>query len=401
MTHVGISFSVGIIDMMFQALSHKNYIRVFVFVVVTITGNGCQSKVLLLPKNSHDTTQSWLQETGSSSGCSYRIAGPEPPLYLKWQQRIDGAPLGGSLLVGDVIVQLTKTSNVTYIDRNSGRRLSRRGISQDVCGPSAIAGESEQSLLIGKLGRNPSLHVLDERGRQTRRLREGVYCIAPVVHQDTLLVFQQGGHLVALLLNNGVELWSLESDGVLGAPPSISEGVVFVGYSDGSLMALSLTDGNSRWTRSIGRGNFSRPAVMRGRVYVSTAPGRLTALNADKGNTVWETEIGSLLTPGLAVSNEIIVAGCADRKLYGFDAENGEKMWEFETGAAVRSTPAATPTTVYAASSDGFLYALELETGKLEWKYRLDGPVSEPVVMVRDLVVVSTNSGTMFAFERR
>ena len=46
MTHVGISFSVGIIDMMFQALSHKNYIRVFVFVVVTITGNGCQSKVL-------------------------------------------------------------------------------------------------------------------------------------------------------------------------------------------------------------------------------------------------------------------------------------------------------------------------------------------------------------------
>ena len=36
MTHVGISFSVGIIDMMFQALSHKTYIRVFVFVVVAV-----------------------------------------------------------------------------------------------------------------------------------------------------------------------------------------------------------------------------------------------------------------------------------------------------------------------------------------------------------------------------
>ena len=149
--------------------------------------------------------------------------------------------------------------------------------------------------------------------------------------------------MVALLLNNGVELWSLESDGVLGAPPSISEGVVFVGYSDGSLMALSLTDGNSRWTRSIGLGNFSRPAVMRGRVYVSTAPGRLTALNADKGNTVWETEIGSLLTPGLAVSNEIIVAGCADRKLYGFDAENDRygSMYEFGVIDPVKVTRSA------------------------------------------------------------
>ena len=362
--------------------------------------SGCQPKLLFLPSTKGAADQ-WLQESGSPGGSSFRREGAEPPLRLRWRQEIDSPPLGGALLSGELMLQLTKTSNLAVLDRNRGFPLSRKGFDNDICGPAAVAGPSSRLLLVGELGRRPALRAVDRRSGEPVWSRPGRFCSAPVVRGDTLLVVRENGPLLSLSLADGGELWSREPAARWAASPSLAGSAAYICDSEGAVTALRLADGSERWTRALGSGFCGRPAVSGGRVFAASATGDLFALDAASGDILWKTGLASLPAPGLVAGEGMVAAACSDRKLYGIDAETGEVVWRFETGAAIRSTPAASGRILYAAGNDQFLYALRLDSGHLEWKFRLDGPVSEPVVAVRDAVVLATDSGTVYLFGRR
>ena len=360
---------------------------------------GCQPQLLFLPSTQSQAGE-WLQESGSPEGSSFRSDGPEPPLRLRWRQQIDSPPLGGALLSGELMLQLTKNAALAVLDRHRGLPLARKGFGHDVCGPAAVAGASSRLLLVGELGRKPVLRAIDRPSGETLWSQPGRFCSAPVVRGDTLLIVSENGPLLALSLSDGGELWSREPEARWVTPPSLADSLAYICDSGGGLAALRLADGSERWTRSLGSGFCGRPAVSGGKVFAASATGDIFALAAASGGLLWKAELASLPAPGLVAGEGMVVAGCSDRRLYGIDAETGKIAWRFETGAAIRSTPAASGPILYAAGNDQFLYALRLDSGHLKWKFRLDGPVSQPVVVVRDGVALATDSGTAYLFGR-
>ena len=67
-----------------------------------------------------------MQQGGSPDGLHAAAEGPEPPLSLVWRQAVGGAPLGGPLIAGPLVLQLTRETDVVVFDLATGTRVGRR-----------------------------------------------------------------------------------------------------------------------------------------------------------------------------------------------------------------------------------------------------------------------------------
>ena len=324
--------------------------------------------------------------------------GPEPPLQLLWERKIDGSPLGGALFAGSLVLQLTTLSTLHAFDRYSGLALGKQKCGDAVCSGGSLAGEL---YLLGDLGDIAELRALDRKTMQERWRHQGFFCLAPEVRGDTLLVIDEEGTLDALDKNDGRLLWQFDLGSKVRVGPSLSQDLVFVGTVKGDLIAVELGSGTERWRLELGESSRSRPSIAEDRLFVSTASGRVVAVSSDSGRVVWEQFLGGLPTEGLALGSGVLVVGCVDRNIYGLDPETGVIEWTFATGGVVRSSPQVSSQTVYCASSDNYLYALELVSGHLLWKYRLNGPIIAPVVVADGLVSVATEERTLYVFGHR
>ena len=324
--------------------------------------------------------------------------GPEPPLELLWERKIDGPPLGGALFAGSLVLQLTTLSTLHAFDRYSGLALGKKKCGDAVCSAGSLAGEL---YLLGDLSDKAGLRALDRKTMQERWRHQGVFCLAPEVRGDTLLAIDEEGTLDALERSEGRLLWQLDLGSKVRVGPSLSQDLVFVGTVKGDLIALELNSGAERWRLELGESSRSRPLLAEDRLFVSTASGRVIAVSIDSGRVVWEQSLGGLPTEELALGSGVLVVGCVDRNIYGLDPETGVIEWTFTTGGVVRSSPQVTSQTVYCASSDNYLYALELASGHLLWKYRLNGPILAPVTVADGLVSVATEERTLYVFGHR
>ena len=371
----------------------------FWLLALTAASPSCQSKALIGRSVDRGGGGAWLQESGGTSGSSFRANGPQPPLRVLWQQEFNGAPLGASLLSGKLLLQVTKTGSIYGFDRYRGDLVAKKGLSNDVCGPAAIAGATREFLVIGELGRKPTLRMLDMLSGEDVWERRGAVCASAVVRGDTLLVVEEAGPLLALAVADGRELWRWHSEAILHNAPALADTSVYLCDNDGIVHALSASDGSERWQHHLEQPGCGRPALAGGLVITAAGTGAIQALSAASGDPLWHTNLGALPT-GFAVAERTLAVGSADRHLYGLDISTGEVIWSFATGAAVRATPAASSSVVYAASNDGHFYTLDLATGKLLWKYSLNSPVSQPVAVAGETVAVATDAGTVFLFGR-
>lgn len=340
----------------------------------------------------------YLGEAGTDAGRGLSAVGPEPPLQLLWQRKMDGPPIGGVLFAGSLALQLTTSPSLHAFDRYSGSSLGKQGYDEALCGPGVLSGKM---LFLGELGDEAGLRALDRRTLAERWRQRGVFCRTPVVRGDTLVAAGEDSALWALDATKGSQLWRTVLDGRMRVGPALSGDLVYVGTAKGTLVALEMASGQQRWSVELGEALRSRPLALGSKLWVATASGRIVALRADTGAVIWERGLGSLLTQGLALGAGVLVAGCVDRYFYGLDAETGEVRWSFATEGVVRSSPVVTAQTVYCASSDGHLYALELASGRMLWKYRLDGPVLTPVTLGEGVIGVATEERTLYVFGRR
>ncbi len=324
--------------------------------------------------------------------------GPEPPLQLLWERKIDGSPLGGALFDGSLVLQLTTLSTLHAFDRYSGSVLGKQKCGDMICGAGSLAGEL---YVLGDLGDKAGLRALDRKTMQERWRHQGFFCQAPEVRGDTLFAIAEEGALEALSWNDGRLLWRVELGGKVRVGPSLSQDLVFAGTVKGDIVAVELFSGAERWRQELGESLRSRPLIAEDRLFVSTASGRVVAVSSDSGRVVWEQFLGGLPTEGLALGPGVLVIGCVDRNIYGLDPETGVIRWSFATEGVVRSSPQLTSQTVYCASSDNYLYALELASGHLLWKYRLNGPILAPVVVADGVVSVATEERTLYVFGHR
>ncbi len=345
----------------------------------------------------------WVQEGGAPDGLHAALEGPEPPLSLVWRQAVGGAPLGGPLIAGPLVLQLTRRTDALAFDLATGTRVGRRRLDRPLCAAAALAGGRGQLLLMAMTGRGAGLHAVHRASGETAWRRPGEVCAPPAVAGGRVYAAVESGRLEALSPDRGGLLWQIDLPGRLLSAASLGGGAVYVGDSTGELVAASAAGGGVLWRRSLGAAISTRPAIDAGagRLWVATADGSVHALGAEDGSTQWTARVNGLPAEGLSRGAGVIALGSSDQALYAFDPESGRQRWRFETGGVVRAPAVSTAKTLYLGSGGSVLHAVGGDGGVGLWRYALDGPVLTSVAVSGRLLAVTSETGTLYLFRGR
>ena len=363
---------------------------------------GCGPGNLFAPWNT-GVGPAWVQEGGAVDGRHAAAEGPQPPLSLVWRQAVGGAPLGGALLAGPMLLQLTRETDVLAFDLATGTRLGRRRLDRPLCAAAALAGARGELLLLARTGRDPGLQAMHRASGETVWRRPGAVCAPPTVSGDRVYAPVEAGRLAALSAARGDLLWEVELPGRLLTAASVGGETIYAGDSSGELVAVAAGGGRVLWRRSLGAAVRTRPAVdaEAGRLWTATADGAVHGLGADDGETLWTATVEGLPAEGLSSGAGVIAVGSSDRALYAFDPESGRRLWRFQTDGVLRAPPTSTAETLYLGSGGSVLHAVDGASGEARWRYALDGPVLTSVAVSGRLLAVTTESGTLYLFRGR
>jgi outer membrane protein assembly factor BamB len=158
---------------------------------------------------------------------------------------------------------------------------------------------------------------------------------SPLVLPDgTTLIGCQDDKLYAVDANGAIR-WQAETGGDVDATPSVHDETVFVGSDDGHVYAFSLRDGARRWRTAVGGYVRAGAAIgLDGRVVVGTygPQPRIVALDPHTGAIVWSVAItGGPPTTEWGVASSALV----DRDgRYAVGLPNGQ-LWVIERDGTV------------------------------------------------------------------
>lgn len=249
-----------------------------------------------------------------------------------------------------------------------------------------------------------------------------VYFASPVIADGRVFLPVDTGHLVALDLATGAELWRFTgSTGMRGAPAVAGDTVYVGGGIDGGIYALDAATGELRWhVPTPGqRAIYTQPVVDDGVVYANTGyssetSDRLYAIDAATGDVQWSVALGPRVFAGPAVADGLVVIGAAgERRLRALDAATGAEVWSLtRPGDEFFGSPSIADGTVYlttsvppqglAPGSQGSLLAVDAATGTLRWEVPLhgDGQGTAPAVYGELVIAGSHAPGTVAAYHR-
>ena len=321
----------------------------------------------------------------------------EPPLRLAWTAKLDAAPIGGPILHGTALLQLTTEPSLYAFDSSTGHLLGRRRYDEPICTAPTGTDSIFTFFLTGDRSKLRAEHLVSGRLLWSRDLAS---CLAPAARSDTLLVALDEGSLRAFYIADGEVIWKTELGERLRTSPVLGDGIALVG-SDNGLAAIDLNTGVVRWRHRMGAGGRTVPLMVDELAVVANGEGVIAALSMENGSPIWQQQIDGLPSWSMAYSGNKVFVGSSDRGIYALELYSGEINWRFESEGVFAAGPTATEETVYCAGSDRYLYAINRDTGQVFWKYRLDAQVRTPVLVGANIVVVASDKKTFYAFAKQ
>lgn len=154
---------------------------------------------------------------------------------------------------------------------------------------------------------------------------------APVPFENTLYISDVTGELIALDINSGQEIWSIQPDKSWSlTTPVISNGMVIAATGRGTVFAADTATGAIRWQVNAGEGIF-----------------RMSPYRASNA-TIFSSPV---------VSGKIVYIGGSDGNLYAIDILTGIIIWKQDFESPIVSTPAIAGNTIYVVTMDGTVHA--------------------------------------------
>lgn len=248
-------------------------------------------------------------------------------------------------------------------------------------------------------------------GNGSERLRLG---LAPVTDGAHVFAGALNGSAAAFALEDGEELWAVDTDQRLAAGPGVGDGIVVFGTSDGILIALDAATGETLWERTVGSEVLAAPVVGRGIVAFRTVDGRLNAVAVADGADRW-TFVQTLPVLTLRgnsaplIVNDLVVAGFDNGRVGAYRIADGEEVWwdalatpsgrsEIDRLVDVGVDLEVFGSNVYAASFQGRAAAFVLLTGDELWDNELSSFTGLGVDT--DHVYVSNDFSAVIALDR-
>ena len=225
----------------------------------------------------------------------------------------------------------------------------------------------------------------------------------PVVANQTVFAADADGHVVALRLSDGGELWKKKFETGFMAAPAYREGVLYVGDLDGVLRALDAKTGDTLWEyntqREIDAGaNFYGDSVL-----VTSQSGNLFSVACTDGSLKWQYETGDQLQCSPSLAGKLTFLGGCDQFLHIVDVESGKAAADkIPIDAPTGSTPSISGSYVFVPTYKGQIWAFQSPSNRLMWKFedtKLANEFKNSVAVAEGLVIASSGNRNVFALE--
>jgi len=281
------------------------------------------------------------------------------------------------------------------------------------------------------------------------------YAGGPTVLGNLLVVGTLDGHVYAMYVATGKQLWSAEVDDEVISPPAIDAGVVYVRTNSGNVYAFDSNSGERKWaydqgnvpllslrgngpllaahgvvmfgsddgnvislrsdtgaiqwklpiTKGLGRTDIQKlndaddTLQLDGNILYATAyHGELTAVDATQGQLAWTRAFSSYV--GMGVADKEVVGVDDDSLVWAFSKDGGGDLWKQDALQYHWLTaPAIQDKYAVVGGVDGYVHWLDLSDGKLAARVRLskDAIRARPVVN-GDTVYVEDVKGHVAAY---
>ena len=244
-------------------------------------------------------------------------------------------------------------------------------------------------------------------GYYWRYATAGPIVATPVAQGKNLLVASADGTLYALDLTSGSVLWTLDTEGSIGAAPALGAAALGEGRRP-TMVVVAGDDGIVRareadieieavaWVSPVGTRVRSSPVVLEdeGLVVVASSDGRVTALSLGDGSPVWSYPKGERglgpISADLAASDGVVYVGTEEGELHVLDALTGETRCSTDLSAPIAANPIVSDGVVYVPTRANTIYAFPAGTCSGTAPDRLPLYVTETPVEVAPAIVGDT-----------
>lgn len=270
------------------------------------------------------TNTDWSQPGGSAAHAMYHLSLSANP------QRVWSADVGeGSgdvaqllsqpIVVNDVVYTMDARSTVSAFSASDGSRLWRVELEDDdedgFYFGGGIAADEGRILVSTGFARVFALDA-ETGGLLWIHKAPGPIRGAPVASGGRVFVITLDNQLLVLNAETGERQWNhvgvQETAGLLGsASPAVSRSTVVVPYSSGEVLALLADDGRQLWIENLSAirrldplADIAQvrglPVIDRDLVFAVSHAGQMMAVNLRQGVRAWQAEIGGVQMPWAA-----------------------------------------------------------------------------------------------------
>lgn len=215
---------------------------------------------------------------------------------------------------------------------------------------------------------------------------------------DDVTYLNISGHLYAVNINTGDQIWSNETlEGSFHGAVTLSDNTLYSSSNNGKVHALDASNGEIKWSfqTEVSAVMSSVPTEENDVVYFGAPDDHVYALDIS-GNLKWKYKTGATdVRSSPAIVNDKVYVGADDGKLYVLDASNGALAWDFDAGISGQYSPTISNDKVYVQSSQA-VFCLDVANGSEVWNYTLPSTISDwssPTEHNNILYVCGTNNG--------
>ncbi len=252
-------------------------------------------------------------------------------------------------------------------------------------------------------GWDGSLYAFDSAARLAWKQKLGEVADAtPALDDERIFLQTWGRDVLALNRYDGSISWrfsypeSVHDDHRQGGLVRVDD-LLLVPAWNGHLYALSVATGKQLWEQDCQAPLRAAPVVARGRIFQPSGKGRLSILDLD-GRVAARLELGAplLSTPALTADGIILVS--RNGELVSL-ADDGEQRWRLALDeTCYYGAPVVSDGLLYLATAGGKLHCVVADSGELLWTVQLAGPSYATPLLADGRIFVGDNSGALQVF---
>ncbi len=241
-----------------------------------------------------------------------------------------------------------------------------------------------------------------------------VFTAGPVVEGEVVYVPSGDGHLYALEVATGKEIWKYRVGWRIRASPLIQHDVIYQPANDGKLHVIDKKTGSVLWQfetdgakpnpddpfADVKRGNYDSPTIKDGILVFGSRDGKTYAVDIETRREKWRWTYGSTWAMANTIDDQTVFVGWSTNNLVcALDLQTGQEKWNHQNGSHVYTKPLIYQDRLFYGCADGYLYCLDKETGEEIFKYSVGEEIFSSPVLDQDIIYFGSDDGYLYALE--